>query len=70
MQVYFSNTSNYNNLGVGVFNLITRDNNNCVINNSITINSPDELLANFDVITEYSAKHIIIATGARSSCRN
>ena len=50
--VYFSNTSNYNNLGVGVFNLITRDNNNCVINNSITINSPDELLANFDVITD------------------
>lgn len=50
--IYFSSTSNYNNLGVGVFNLITRDNNNCVINSSITINSPDELLANFDIIVD------------------
>lgn len=50
--IYFSNTSNYNNLGEGVFNLITRDNNNCVINSHITINSPDELLANFNIIAD------------------
>ena len=48
--IYFSNTSNYNSLAEGVFNLITRDNNGCVITNDIILSSPNLLEANLQVL--------------------
>ena len=48
--IYFSNTSNYNSLAEGVFSLISRDNNGCVITNDIILSSPDSLEANLHVL--------------------
>jgi gliding motility-associated-like protein len=47
--VYFTNT-NYNNLGIGLFDVYTQDANGCISLSSITISSPNQLDADLEIL--------------------
>ena len=55
---FFSTISNFNNLGAGNFEVITKDANGCVINNVITFISPDPISANLQVISNPSCNGV------------
>ena len=55
---FFSTISNFNNLGAGIFEVITKDANGCVINNEITFISPDPISANLQVISNPSCNGV------------
>ena len=56
--IYFSSTSNFNNLGEGNFNVLTRDENGCETNSSVGIVSPDLISANLQIVSNPSCSGV------------
>lgn len=56
--IYYSSVSTFNNLGAGLFNVLTRDNNGCENSVTIDIIQPDNILANLQIISNPSCNGV------------